>query len=94
LTLDDAASIEPIVGELKRLGDVEIEANQAVVCVVGEGLRSAPGLASKIFSTVSDVNISMISHGASSVNLTFVVREENVTEVIKKLHNTFFNRVD
>jgi aspartate kinase len=91
LTLDDAASIEPIVGELKRLGDVEIETNQAVVCVVGEGLRSASGLASKIFSTVSDVNISMISHGASSVNLTFVVREENVAEVIKKLHNTFFS---
>jgi aspartate kinase len=93
LTLDDAASIEPIVVELKRLGDVEIEANQAVVCVVGEGLRSASGLASKIFSTVSDVNISMISHGASSVNLTFVVSEENVAEVIKKLHNTFFNRI-
>ena len=91
LTLDDAASIEPIVSELKRLGDVEIEANQAVVCVVGEGLRSASGLASKIFSTVSDVNISLISHGASSVNLTFVVREENVVEVIKKLHNTFFS---
>ncbi len=91
LTLDDTASIEPIVNELKRLGDVEIETNHAVVCVVGEGLRSTSGLASKIFSTVSDVNISLISHGASSVNLTFVVREENVAEVIKKLHNTFFN---
>jgi aspartate kinase len=90
LTLDDTASIEPIVNELKRLGEVEIETNQAVVCVVGEGLRSASGLASKIFSTISDVNISLISHGASSVNLTFVVREEKVKEVIKKLHDTFF----
>jgi aspartate kinase len=90
LTLDDTASIEPIVNELKRLGDVEIEANHAVVCVVGEGLRSTAGLASKIFSTIEDVNISLISHGASSVNLTFVVREKNVAEVIKKLHNTFF----
>ncbi len=90
LTLDDTASIEPIVNELKRLGDVEIETNQAVVCVVGEGLRSTPGLASKIFSTVPEVNISLISHGASSVNLTFVVEEEKVQEVIKKLHDTFF----
>ena len=90
LTLDDTASIEPIVNELKRLGDVEIEANHAVVCVVGEGLRSASGLASKIFSTIDDINISLISHGASSVNLTFVVREEEVKKVIKKLHDTFF----
>jgi aspartate kinase len=92
LTLDDTASIELIVSELERLGDVKIETNNAVVCVVGEGLLSTSGLASKVFSTISDVNISLISHGASSVNLTFVVREENVKHVIKKLHDTFFNR--
>lgn len=91
LTLDDTASIEPIVNELRRLGDVEIEGRQAVVCIVGEGLRSTAGLASKIFSTIADFNISLISHGASNVNLTFVVGEENVGEVIRHLHETFFN---
>lgn len=90
LTLDNTISIEPIVNELKRLGAVEIETNHAVVCIVGEGLRSASGLASKIFSTISDINISLISHGASSVNLTFVVKEDVVSEVIKSLHNEFF----
>ncbi len=90
LTLDDTASIDPIVRELKRLGDVEIEHDNAVVCVVGEGLRTSSGLASKIFSTIEDVNISLISHGASSVNMTFVVKEEKVKEVIKRLHDTFF----
>jgi len=93
LTLDDTASIEPIVNELKRLGDVEIETNHAVVCIVGEGLRSTSGLASKIFSTISDVNISLISHGASSVNMTFVVKEAKVNEVIKRLHGEFFTKI-
>lgn len=90
LTLDNATSLEPIVKELERLGEVEIEENNAVVCVVGEGLRGASGVASKIFSTISDINISLISHGASSVNMTFVVKEEKVAEVIKRLHNEFF----
>ncbi|CAN5437566.1 lysine-sensitive aspartokinase 3 [soil metagenome] len=90
LTLDDTASLEPIVNELKRLGDVEIETENAVVCVVGEGLRATSGLASKIFSTISDINISLISHGASSVNMTFVVKEAKVAEVIRRLHETFF----
>lgn len=90
LTLDNTTSLEPIVKELERLGEVEIEENNAVVCVVGEGLRGASGIASKIFSTISDVNISLISHGASSVNMTFVVKEEKVAEVIKRLHNEFF----
>lgn len=90
LTLDNTDSLEQVVTELKRLGDVEVEPNYAVICVVGEGLRSSSGLASKIFSTISDINISLISHGASSVNLTFVVKEEAAGEVIKRLHNEFF----
>jgi aspartate kinase len=90
LTLDDTASLEQVVGELKRLGDVEVEPNNAVVCVVGEGLRAASGLAAKIFSTIEDINVALVSHGASSVNLTFVVKEKVVGEVIKRLHNEFF----
>jgi aspartate kinase len=90
LTLDNADSVDKIVGELKRLGDVEVENGYAVICVVGEGLRASTGLASKVFSTIKDVNIALVSHGASSVNLTFVVKEENAADVIKKLHKEFF----
>ncbi|CAN5761261.1 lysine-sensitive aspartokinase 3 [soil metagenome] len=92
LTLDNTDSLEQVVTELKRLGDVEVEHDNAVVCVVGEGLRASSGLASKIFSTIEDVPISLISHGASSVNITFVIKENRVKEVIKKLHNEFFTR--
>jgi aspartate kinase len=90
LTLDNTDSLEQVVNELKRLGDVEVEHGQAVVCVVGEGLRASSGLASKIFSTLEDIPISLISHGASSVNITFVIKEDKVSEVIKRLHNEFF----
>ncbi len=90
LTLDDAQSLEPIVRELERLGTVEIEPNMAVVCIVGESLRGTSGVAARIFSTVADVNISLISHGASSVNMTFVVNQSEVKKVIKKLHKEFF----
>lgn len=90
LTLDNAAEVDKIVPELERLGDVEVDAGYAVICVVGEGLRASTGLASKIFSTVDNVNISLVSHGASAVNLTFVIKEEYVADVIKKLHDEFF----
>ena len=90
LTLDNAAEVEKIVTELERLGDVEVEPGYAVICVVGEGLRASTGLASKIFSTIDDVSIALVSHGASAVNLTFVVKEDDVADVIKKLHGEFF----
>jgi aspartate kinase len=90
LTIDNTDSLELVVKELERLGTVEIETGNAVVCVVGEGLRQTSGLAAKMFSTIDDINISLISHGASSVNVTFVVKEENLNEVVKRLHKAFF----
>ena len=90
LTLDGTDNLEKLVDDLRRLGDVEVERGYAVICVVGEGLRASTGLASKIFSTIEDVNVALVSHGASAVNLTFVVKEEDAASVIKKLHGEFF----
>ncbi len=90
LTLDNTAELDKIVTDLERLGDVEVEPGFGVICVVGEGLRASTGMAAKIFSTIDDVNIALVSHGASSVNLTFVVKEEVVANVIKELHAELF----
>ena len=90
LTLDKTDALDSVVAELERFGEVEVEGGYAVICVVGEGLRASTGLASKIFSTIEDVNIALVSHGASSVNLTFVVKEDEAAKVIKKLHEEFF----
>lgn len=90
LTLDNTGELDKIATELKRLGDVEIEPGYAVICVVGEGLRASTGLAARVFSTINDINIALVSHGASSVNLTFVVTEDVVADVIKRLHKELF----
>ena len=90
LTLDNTDALEAVVRDLQRIGTVEIELDQAVVCVVGSGLRGTSGVAAQIFAAISDINVSLISHGASSVNMTFVVEEAVVGEVIKKLHSEFF----
>jgi aspartate kinase len=90
LTLDNTAELDKIVTELQRLGDVEVEPGFAVICVVGEGLRASTGLAARVFSTIHDVHIALVSHGASSVNLTFVVREDLVADVIRRLHKELF----
>ncbi len=90
LTLDNVDSLDQIVAELSRLGEVEVERGYAVICVVGEGLRASTGMAAKIFSTIGDINIALVSHGASSVNLTFVIREEFAPDVINRLHTELF----
>src|SRR5256885_6855678 len=60
-----------------------VEPHRAIVCVVGEGLRTTPGIAARVFATVRDINVSLISQGASRVNLTFVIRSEEHTSELQ-----------
>ena len=46
------------------------------------------------FGELSDVKIRMISQGASEINLTFVIEEEDVPSVVQRLHKTFFSELD
>ena len=92
LTVDDARSLPDIVAELEPLGTVAVESGRAIVCVVGEGLRTTPGIAARVFATISDINVSLISQGASRVNLTFVVDEDRVQETVLRLHDALFER--
>jgi aspartate kinase len=90
LSLDDTTSLPQIVARLEKLGSVTVEEKRAILCVVGEGLRSTPGIAARIFSTISDINVSLISQGASRINLTFAVEEARVRETVARLHAEFF----
>jgi len=92
LSLDDASGLPSIVEELEDLGTVRVEKGRAIICVVGEGLRGTPGIAAKVFSTISDINVTLISQGASSINFTFAIEEERVKEAVKRLHHEFFGR--
>ena len=90
LSLDDASALPVIVTELEQLGTVRVERGCAIVCVVGEGLRGTPGIAARVFSAISDINVTLISQGASSINFTFAIEEEHVEEAVKRLHAEFF----
>lgn len=90
LTIDDRTALAAIVGDLRHLGTVEVEDGRAIICVVGEGLRSTPGVAARVFEQLRDINISLISQGASSINLTFVTDERRAPEAVARLHGAFF----
>ncbi|MBZ5720284.1 MAG: lysine-sensitive aspartokinase 3 [Acidobacteriia bacterium] len=94
LTVDSNESIPALAADLAKLADVKYEGRKAIVCLVGENLRETPGIAARVFSELQDVKIRMISQGASEINLTFVIEEDAVPEVVRRLHKTFFSDVD
>ena len=94
VTVDSNESIAAIAADLGKLADVKYEGRKAIVCLVGENIRNTPGIAAKVFSAISDVNIQMISQGASEINISFVIDEPDVPKVVSRLHEVFFTEVD
>jgi aspartate kinase len=70
---------------------VRVKPEQAVVCVVGERLKEVPGIVCQVFEDLRDTKTSMVSMGGSEINLSFVVDEEALPQVISRLHQRFFS---
>ncbi len=61
---------------------------------MGDNIRNTPGVARRVFQAMDDINIRMISQGASLLNLSFVVDEADLLRSVSALHEAFFSELD
>jgi aspartate kinase len=92
VTLDSSRNLEAAVEDLRKFADVAIEKDKCIICVVGDGIRSTPGIAGDVFQSLKDaqVNVLMISQGASKINVAFVVEDADCSKAVQALHRKFF----
>ena len=93
-TIDTSDRLPAIAEDLSKIADVKYESNKALICMVGEDIRGHNGIAGKVFSAVQHVNVRMISQGASEINMSFMIEEEDVPEAVRSLHRAFFSDPD
>jgi len=94
LTVDSTEAIPAIAADLEKLADVKYEGRKAIVCLVGENIRGTRGIAAKVFGVLPEVSVRMISQGASEINISFVIEEDDVEETVRTLHEVFFSDPD
>ena len=94
LTVDSNEQLPAICADLEKIADVKYEGRKALVCLVGEDIRGHNGIAGRVFTAISHVNVRMISQGASEINMSFMIDEEDVEEAIRSLHTAFFTNPD
>jgi aspartate kinase len=94
LTIDNASKLTEIRRELEQFSEVSVEENQAIVCLVGDNIRYTPGVASRVFQSLEKINIRMISQGASLLNLSIVVAQDDLRCAVEHLHTAFFSKLD
>lgn len=95
-TLDSEHNLTNALADLRSIGEVSVEREKAIVCVVGEGLKYTPGIAGDVFGALKEagVNVLMISQGASKINLSLVVDNKDGPRAVQALHRRFFTPAD
>ena len=92
LSVDNDKNLNNIADELRKIGNVNILRDKSIICVVGEGMRHTPGVAGKTFSALgkNQINIEMISQGASEINITLIVDGKDTEKAVNVLHKEYF----
>ncbi len=85
---------QKVVSAIHRLADpdsVDIEADLALVAVVGRGMKSTRGTAGRIFSALAhvNVNVKMIDQGSSELNIIIGVANDDFETAIKAIYDIF-----
>jgi len=94
LTVDSNDKLPLIAADLSKLADVKYEGRKALVCMVGEDIRGQNGMAAQVFNAIRHINVRMISQGASEINMSFMIEEDDADEAVRSLHAVFFKDPD
>jgi len=73
LTIDNTKHLDKIHEELLQFGEVEIDKDMSIICIVGDIIREESGFASRVFHALDGIPIRMISYGGSRYNISVLV---------------------
>ena len=91
VTIDKLDHLDSIVKELEAFGEVVVDKGQTIVCVVGNMIAEEGGMAERIFASLKQVPIRMISYGGSNHNVSILVNENDKVTALKALNAGLFD---
>jgi aspartate kinase len=89
VTIDDRRRLDAIVADLSTFAEVSTAGEMALVCAVGERLRTDPSLCAHVIAAFEDLPLRMVSQAGSRRNVTVVLPERHLVEAVSRLHRSF-----
>jgi aspartate kinase len=90
LTIDSPAHLKDIIKELEPFGSVEIDENQVIISVVGNEISQTEDIIKKLFNSIVNIPVRMVSYGGSPHNISLLVSAENKTRILQQLNKGMF----
>lgn len=90
LTIDNDAHLQSIENELKKFGTIEIDKDQTIICIVGNRIMDQRGVLNKVFSSLNDIPVRMVSCGGSANNVSVLVDKQYKEKTLTALNEGLF----
>jgi aspartate kinase len=90
LTIDNDKNLDKILADLNELGEVEVDRELTIVCVVGDMISEATVFSKLIFDAIEGIPVRMISYGGSHYNVSILVETKYKKETLQKLSDNLF----
>lgn len=90
VTIDSTSYLATITEELQKYGEVQVDENQSIVCVVGDFSGDSNGQATVVSDALKHLPVRMISYGGSEHNISMLLPQEHKVEALRSLHSRFF----
>ncbi|GAB2769732.1 aspartate kinase [Salinimicrobium soli] len=91
LTIDNTTNLHKILDDLEEYGEITVDTNHSIICIVGEGLINDQSTF-RIFEILNDIPVRMISYGGSNNNVSLLVDTRNKVQALQALNVKLFNQ--
>ena len=85
VTIDNECCLSEIVSELSELGDVTVDRDMVIICVVGDLQWQNRGFEAEVVNALKDIPVRMISYGGSNYNISILIHKAYKTDGLKLL---------
>ena len=90
VTVDTTRRLDDIISNLRNFAEVSTKPDMAIVCIVGENLRSDSTLFARAVTALEKIPLRLVSQAGSRRNITFVMADSDVVAAMNLLHDQFF----
>lgn len=90
LTIDNAAHLKEITKELEPFGTIEVDKNQVIISVVGNEISQTEAMVKKLFGSIMNIPVRMVSYGGSPHNISLLVPAEYKNQILQQLNKGMF----
>jgi aspartate kinase len=90
VTIDNNTQLASIENELKKFGTISVDKDQTIICIVGQKITVQQDVFKKIFDSLADVPIRMVSCGGSTNNVSVLVDKKYKDKALNVLNEGLF----